>query len=329
MAENSPLPSAAEQAPYEAGYPLPEAKRAETLPPGQGKLAYPHFESFASIVNLATRTYRYTFDEATRDSFTNTLAIRRDPVVWESLRSRQIPVAQLPWHLEADNDQDQRQAEAITVLTDIINHIPRYQQLVMNLLEAVFYGRYGSQLVYGWDFSSGSKRLVVRDHRPINGDKLVFRYSGQAGIFVHSTFPGPWEFRARGGVYFFSPEKREHLILHRHEPEDADFFEGELAGGINGVGLRSRIYWLWKLKNQVLAFLLDFLERVGAGGFTIYYYEAGNDKSRSEVSASAAEQFRNNTILFPRYRAGGKDSGPGIERIEASQAGSELLRVLV
>src|ERR1700676_101369 len=109
---NSVLPSEAEQAPYEAGYPLPEAPRADNLPPGGGKYSIPHFQSFASIINLATRAYRYTYDEALADSATNALAIRRDPVVWESIRSRQLPVVQLPWHIECDNDQDTQQAEA-------------------------------------------------------------------------------------------------------------------------------------------------------------------------------------------------------------------------
>lgn len=323
------LPDADFQAPFEDGFPLPAAPRAEVLPPGGGKYPVPHFKSFASIINLATRTYRYTFDESLLDSTTNSLAIRRDPVVWESLRSRQLPVVQLPWHMECDNDQDIQQAEAVETIGDVIKRIPRLQQLMLHLQEAIYYGRYGVQLVYAWDYSTGRKRLVVRDHKPINGDKLVFRYSGQAGILVHSTFPGRWEVSDRGRVHFFDPAERESLILHRYEPEDSDFFEGELAGAVQGLGLRSRIYWLWYLKNQVFTFLMDYLERVGAGGFTVYFYEAGNPASANEVKNAAEEQYRNNTILFPRYRDAAKDCGPGIQRIEPSQAGAALLQSLV
>lgn len=234
----------------------------------------------------------------------------------EALRARQIPTAQLSWHLETPDDSDPQQAAAVEGLTEIINEIPRFQQLKMHLLEALWYGRYGVQLAYQWDFSRGSRRLVVRDHWPINGDKLVFRFSGAAGVLVHMLYPGEWMLTDRGRAHFFDEAEREAVIIHKHEPEDADFYEGEMAGALHGVGVRSRIYWLWYLRSQVSAWMMDYLERVGAGGLTIYYYEAGNAQSMTEVKTAAQEQFRNNAILFPRYREG-KDAGPGVQRIEA------------
>jgi hypothetical protein len=323
------LPDPATMAPYEAGYPLPEPQRAETLPPGGGRLAIPHFESFASIVNLASRTYRYAFDEALKHSGQNALAIRRDPVVMDALRSRQIPLSQLPWHVEVDNDQDVKQVAASKDITEVLKRFPRWQQFLIHLSEALFYGRYGSQLVYQWDWSSGGrKRLVVRDHRPINGDKLIFRYSGEVGVLVHSMFPGTWQVTDNGRAHFFTPEEREQVVIHRHEPEDADFYDGDLAGGVHGVGIRSRLYWLWFLRSQVTSWMMNYLQRVGAGGFTIYFYEMGNPKSRDEVKAAAEEQFQDNTILFPRYRDN-TTGGPGIQRIEPSTAGAQLLQVLI
>jgi hypothetical protein len=73
---------------------------------------------------------------------------------------------------------------------------------------------------------------------------------------------------------------------------------------------------------------MDYLERVGAGGFTIYYYEAGNPQSRRPRSRNAAEeQHRNNAILFPRYR-----DGHGRPRGRADRAlagGAALLQSLI
>ena len=322
------LPDPAIQAPYEAGYPLPEAPRAEGEPPGGGKFQVPHFESFGQIVNLASRTYRWAFDEALKHSRTNALAIRRDPVVMDALRARQIPLVQLPWHIEVDNDQDQLQVQAAKDITEVLNRFPRWQQFLIHLSEAIFYGRYGSQLAYQWDFTSGKRRLLVRDHRPINGDKLIFRYSGEVGVLVHATFPGTWQITDMGRAHFFTPEERETLVVHRHEPEDADFFEGELAGAVNGVGLRSRLYWLWFLRQQVTSWMMQYLQRVGAGGFTIYFYEMGNPQSKQEVQSAAQEQFQDNTILFPRYRDN-TTGGPGIQRVEPSTAGAQLLQSLI
>lgn len=326
---DSPLPDADAERPYEEGLPLPEPPAGPpSKAPGGGKNVVPHYLTFSQVVNYASRTYRWQFDEALKHRQQNALAIRRDPVVMDALRSRQMPTAQLPWHIESPNDQDTKQQEAVSLLTEIIEQIPRFQQLVMQLLEAVFYGRYASQINYGWDFSTGKRRLVVRDHKPINGDKLVFKYSGQVGILVHMMADVTWQLTDRGRAHMFTPAEREQLIIHRHEPEDADFYEGEMAGAIGGVGVRSRLYWLWYLKSQVTAFLMDYLERVGAGGFTIYYYEMGNQTSLAEVKDAAEKQWRNNAILFPRYRDN-STGGPGIQRVEPSLAGAQLLQTLV
>lgn len=322
------FPDPVREAPYEAGFPLPEAPEDPHLVPGLGADALPHFMTFSQITNWANRTYRWGHDEALRASRVNALAIRRDPVVMDALRTRQIPLVQLSHHLECENDQDQRQAEGVAFLSDVIDRIPRFQQLKMHLAEALWYGRYGVQVEYEWDWRDGRKYMKVREHKPINGDKIIFKFSGAAGVLVHATFPGTWQTTEMGRAHFFTPREREQIIIHRHEPEDADFFEPGLAGSLQGVGIRGRIYWLWYLRSQVTAFLMDYLERVGAGGLTIYYYEAGNLQSLQEVKTAAETQWRNNGLLFPRYRDG-TSGGPGVESVQASQAGAQLIQGLI
>lgn len=317
----------------EEGYPPPTVPSPDQsvggLPPGEGRWPLPQFTTFGQIVNQVSRTYRWTFDEATKHSDPNKLAIRRDPMIMEALRTRQMPTAQLAWHIEPLVQSDTRQVQAAKKVTEVIQMMPRFQQFLMSLLEALWYGRYGVQVIYRWDFSTGEKRLVVADHRPVNGDKLIFKWSGAVGILVHAAYyQGDVQITDRGRAHFFTPSEREQLVIHRHEPEDADFYEGDMAGAIHGVGIRGRIYWMWWLKNQVMTWMMDYLERVGAGGFTIYFYEAGNPDSMVEVQNAAQTQVTNNVIMFPRY----KDSstgGPGIERIEPNNAGAQLLGSLI
>jgi len=328
MANDAIIPDPLKDLPQERGYSFPEPPVKENRVPGDGGQPLPHFMTFSQVVNWASRTYRYTFDEALRHSAKNTLALRRDPVVMEAIRARQMPTAQLAWHIEPMNPEDTAQQEAAREMTEILHCTPRFQQLLIHLLEAIFYGRYGVQINYGWDFSSGKRRMQIKDFKPLNGDKMVFRYTGQVGVLVHATYQGSWSITDRGRAHFFSPEEREQIVIHKHEPEDADFYEGELAGGIHGVGIRSKIYWLWYLRSQVLTFLMDYLERIGAGGLTVYYFESGNPQSLQEVKQCAEEQMRNNTILFPRYRDN-STGGPGIERIDPSPAGATLLEQLV
>jgi hypothetical protein len=310
----------------EAGYPFPEPVPAD--PPGQGKFPLPHFLTFAQLTNLVSRSYRFTFDEALRHSQANALAMRRDGVVMEALRARQMPTCQLAWHIEPQDDKDERQVAAVGDVTKDIEAIPNFQQFRRMLLEGVWWGRYGVQTIPCWSYDTGEKRLRIRDYRPINGDKLVFRFSGQVGLLVHATYTGDWAITDRGRAHFFSPEERETLIIHHHEPEDADFFQGEMAGAVYGVGIRHRVYWLWWLKSQVIAWMMDYLERVGAGGFTIYYYEHGNAESLTEVRNAAEQQFRNNSILFPRYRDN-STGGPGVERVEPNNAGAALIQSII
>lgn len=322
------FPDPVREAPYEAGFPLPEAPADPHIVPGLGADALPHYLTFSQITNWANRTYRWGHDEALRASRTNALAIRRDPVIMDALRTRQIPLVQLSWHLECENDQDQRQAEGVAFCTKTIEETPRFQQLKMHLAEALWYGRYGVDLEYEWNWRDGQKYMRIRGYKPINGDKILFKFSGAAGVLVHATYPGTWQTTEMGRAHFFTPREREQIILHRHEPEDSDFFEPELAGSLQGVGIRGRIYWLWYLRSQVTAFLMDYLERMGAGGLTVYYYEAGNLKSLQEVKTAAETQWRNNGLLFPRYRDG-STGGPGIQVVDSSPAGAQLIQALV
>lgn len=311
--QGRPLPAA----------PIPAPPGAGGLPPNNGLWVVPHFETFAAVWNTVSRTYRFTYDEAMRHSRQNALAYRRDIVVREAINARKMPVAGLEWHIEPRNDMDMGDVDHARKVQETIEDTPNLQRLFFYLLEAMWYGRYGAALTYDWDWSRGYRRAVVTQHEPINGDKLVFRYSGELGILVGANYQGAWIPTERGRCHVYSPGERQTIILHQFEVDDADFYDGEMAGRIMGVGVRDSLYWFLYLKQRVMAWLMEFLERVGAGGLTIYYYETGNQASLAEVQDAAEKQKNNNAILFPRYTDG--KSGPGIERIEPSEAGAQLL----
>jgi len=311
----------------ELGYPGKPAPPVGNMPAGDGKYVVPHYETFQGLYNLASRAYRYTFDDALRASPANARAMRRDPVLMQALRARQMPTAQLSWHIEPQDETDNEQAEAAKKITEIIQAIPKFQRLKMSLLEAIWYGRMGVQLIYNWDFSRGDKRMVIVDHKPVNGDKLQFKWSGDVGLLVNSTYPGEKTATDRGMCHFLTPMERESFIVHNFEPEDSDFFEPELGGSIEGIGVRGRLYWFWFMKQNIFALLTNYLERC-ALGFTIFYYDAGNDASRAEVEAYAKTQLGQQAILWPRYRDQ-PDGGYGIERVEPGTSGAQLLENLV
>ncbi len=323
---------AKQQAIEELGFPPPKASASPETVPGGGKWVIGHPYTFTSIINIVSRSYRWAFDEALRDSWTNSLAMRRDPVIMDALRSRQLPTTQLEWEIQGDNPDDADEQQAIKGLTEICKAIPRVQEIKKQLLEALFYGRYGVQFLPEWDWSTGKKRMIIRHHFPVNGDKIIYKYSGRIGILVHSWFtpdhPEQLEITDRGRAYFLNELEREQFIVHRFEPEDADFYEGEFAGQIYGVGLRSRLYWFWWLRSEVSAWLMDYLERVGAGGILIYWYEAGNTKSEISARDAAANADRDQALILPRP-IGKEGQGPGVQQIEPSESGSNLLKTLI
>jgi len=309
-----------------APVPLPPGSGA--MPPGDGMFIFPHFQQFQAAWNTAgARSYRWTFDEALKHSRENALAYRRDPVVYEALRARQMPTAGLEWHLQARNEDDPGDMDHAKRCREAIEDTPGLQQLQMMLLEALWYGRYGAQLTYKWDWSAGYRRAVVDQFFPVNGDKLVFRYTGEVGILVGASFPGTWMPTDRGRAHICTPDERQTLIVHEHEREDADYTQADMAGRVHGVGVRDRLYWFLYMKQRVLAWMMEFLERVGAGGVMVFFFESGNNASMLEVKEAAEKMNKNTAFLFPRY-ADGK-TGPGFQRIEPSMAGVELLRELV
>ena len=314
----------------EQGYPTPPPEPSESLPPNLGQWIAPHHQTFTQVVNWASRTYRYTFDEALKDSRTNALAMRRDPVIWTALRDRQIPTCQLEWQLIPDDPNNKEQEEHAHRLSDCLRDIPRFQQLKRVLLEKLFYGRYGAQLLTGWDFEKGYPRLNVTDWLPTNGDKIAVHWDGTPGLYVNMAhYQGTYPEKEltttdRGPVHFLTPEEQEVFLWGSFEPEDADYFEGNLGGAVAGLGFRGRLYWYWWLRNTILSQFTNFTDRV-ASGWTVFFYEAGNADSKAEVLTAAKDQIQNNTLMFPRNRDGKSAyAGPGIERVEPSMNGAQL-----
>lgn len=315
--------------PQELGLPPEPPKPVGTMPPNDGKFSLAHYAAFSALVQYASRSYGWQFDEAMKDSRCNSIAMRNDPIIMSALRDRQTPTCQLEFQLEPEDKRDPSQVDCSANLTRILKSTPRLQQLKRTLLEALFYGRYGAQLAYGWQMHQSNLELRLRNWLPVNGDKLVFKWDGTPGILVSTAaYHGEVEPTGRGMAHFLTPDEQECFVAHEFEPEDADFYEGQQAGAIHGVGFRGRLYWYWWLRNNLTQILMDFLQKVGTG-ITIFYFEAGNDASKDEVRTAAEEQIGNNVYLFPRNRDGQSAyAGPGIQRVEVSMQGADMFLTL-
>lgn len=308
------------------GYAQPAPPPPGEMPPGGGRYAVPHQFSFSSIFNNGQELYRYYFDEAVRHSRENALAMRRDCVIYHAVRARQMPTAELAWHLDPEDETDPAQVECAQGLTKILERMPRWVDFNRILLEAIWYGRYAAQVVYRWDYSGGSKKLIPVDHLPVNGDKIRFKWGGQAGLYVHPMFPGTMDQSDLGMVHWLTPDERQQFVIHRHEPDDADIYEGEFAGQVNGVGLRSRLYWFWWLKTNVYALMMNYLERF-ANGLTIVNFEAGNPEAKAWADDVATAPFSRLAVTVPSYAD--RPDVNKVTRLEVGTATPALLQDLI
>lgn len=319
MANNGMSPT-----PSELGLPPFPSMPPGVLPPNAGEFPLAHFETFAAIQNFANRSYRWNWDQALEQSYEMAIAMALDPVIWGATRKRQIPTTQLEWNLVPQDKTDPSQLDAAEHLTKIVKRISDFQQLKRNLLDALFYGRYGVQFNTRWDFIGTEKILSVNQWVPVNGDKIVFHWDGTPGILVNGAACTK-EVTAtdRGLCHFLTQEEQQCFLVHKFEPQDADFWRSWEGAQIMGVGFRSKLFWFFWLRQQLVNIWFDFMQKVGTG-FTVFYYELGNRASQQAVLNAIANQPSQNVLVYPRAKDGTTAYGAGVERKEVSMSGADM-----
>lgn len=191
------------------------------------------------------------------------------------------------------------------------------------------------------------KVTTILDSRPVNGDKLNFCWDGTPLIGVYAGYEGKLEREGaqikkvkdlgeQGPVLTWDNEKpvlilkgewRERFLIHTHDPDDADYYEAEKAGGVFGVGARSRIYWLNWLRMDYAAWINDLFDRVGLG-IVVVKYEVGNVAAKAEAEIVAKRWNRRSVVAIPvspdQMRTGG-----GIEIVDVPTAGALVVQQLI
>jgi len=338
---------------------IPGVELGRRLPGGRvdwstSKYPVSHVDTFQSRFASSAAVYR-DYDEALLDSRDNARFMRNDVGIRECLDSRQRTVAMLDWHIEPENESSGSQREFSELLEKICRRISHFTEYRRNCQHAIWYGKYAIQ--HRWGMQTVNGRMVSMPTprhqddwgwQPLSGDKLLFRqprsvndsvpgsYEGQLGIRVGSAYRagdvvgGRWRVEStdRGLGYFLTPAERRLLLVHKHQVEDAAFEDGVRAGSIYGVGIRSVIYWEWVQKQETMAFLMEFLERM-AGGIQVWKYPQGNSQAHDEARA-AAEAYNSGQehILLVPVPTG--DTGQyGVEVIDPGFTGVETLHRLL
>lgn len=320
---------------------------------GEDGFLLPHYRTFAAVWNAISRTYRYTWDEAVKESTEDSAAMWRDCYIHALLQERTLPIANAAWSLEPENPKDTLQQAVSHALTEIIKVTPGLDTLRLYLAYGrAWYGRYGSQLVWGSQRVHGAERLCIRKHLPVNGDKIQFDYDDHSpAIFVNPTWASAYR-TARpdessrvltNGVGSNSatvygdrapmlrlrdPLWRQRFVIAEHIPDDADYFDGEMAGGVHGVGLRSRIYWCWFMRAEMLGWMASFMQKVGTLGILLFFYDESNPEAKIQAE-TAANSISQKTGFAVPVNQGSNPNLVGIKQMPANTAGIDALRAII
>lgn len=329
-----------------------DGQRIDWTPPNSGQYPLSHVNTFQTYYGSLAKVYR-DYDEALLDSRANSRSMRNDVGIRECLDARQRGVALLNWHLEAEDEKSPDQADFCQMLEKIIKRISHFSEYRRNCQHAIWYGKAGMQHRWGVQIVDHKSAYLPTGRcqddwgwKPIHGDKLVFRnqsdksiegaYEGQCGIRVGWNYAvgdvvgGRWKVEPTdyGLAYFLSPAERRLMLVHKHHVEDAAFEDGMRAGSIHGVGIRSVIYWEWIQKQETIAFLMEFLERM-AGGIQVWKYPMGNKDAHDAVK-EAAENYQasqQHVLLVPV--PAGDDGQYGVQVIDPGFQGVDVLQNLL
>lgn len=296
----------------------------------------PHVVTFASIWNQFSKTYSYRWDEALRHLPTNALAMRRDCYNRSLLQERTMPTVNRKWQIVGEDQNDEVQKATGKALTSIVKQTPNLKRLLYYLIEgALWYGRYGSQVVWRQRKVLGQDRWCVIRHTPVNGDKIQFTWDGTPAVFINLTaakeYPPDLILTTDRvpALKLAKDEWRRQFVFHRHLVDDADYFEGEMAGAVQGYGLRSIIYWCWWLRDEMLSWAVDFMKKLGANGILIFPYEAGNDLSKARAENNAKSAAHDVALTIPVVLDGRNSSALNPIHLPANTAGTDALTRMI
>ena len=300
----------------------------------------PPARSMSMVVNAATRIYSYRFDEAMRDNFINARAMRRDNYIRALLEERILPTINRKWQLEIDNDQDPEQVRVRDGLAKIVSGIPDMDMLKRALLDGVWFGRAGAAWTYGKNPEINNMWGISR-WDPVHGDSMQFTYDGVPAILMDSMTAGWYSMHGakwgiggdlattdRGGtaLVLHRPYWRDRYAVHVHMREKADYFEGELAGSVQGLGLRGLIYWQYVIRTDALTWMLAYMQAVGQMDLLVFNYPQGNVDAQRTQEMNAQKVIGKAAIACPRNP---NQNWPAIEQISMNDAGLKVLHDLI
>lgn len=301
-----------------------------------GGTLIPPARTFAALWGAYNNTYSYRRDEAIQDSPANALAMQQDVHLTALIQERCLPTINRKWQFITDEKDNPVNKAIVKRMTELTLKIPRFQRLKTYLAEgAIWYGNYGAQIC--WEQTNLGYTIGHPDpemaHAPVNGDKIQWKWEGPPIIQVEGTWANAQLDnhlittldRGGRGYILSDPKDRARFIIHTHKVQDADYFQGQMAGMSRGLGLRSIFYWSNWIRTEIFQWMMGFMESVGMSDLMIFNYEKGNAVAQTDAIKNAQTVVGKMAIAVPRVPG----NWNAVEIITANTAGITALMEII
>lgn len=295
----------------------------------------PHIISYASIISGAYHTYYHgSQDEAMRHARADALVMQRDAFLMGLMEERMRHVSTLNWHLEIPDEDNPDQVlvrdHIKTTLSNMTGKDRSLRRIIKWGLWKMWYGRMGAQIRWKWENQAGLKTLTVGKAMPVNGDKIIYRWSHTPAIEVNAVedLPGAEYIPATNEgarALLLKGSWRNKFAIFTHDQEDSDFFDIDRADAIHGVGIRSKGFWLNWIRLEWESRVASFFDSLGTGGFLVFFFEMGNSTSEENVTEAATKYSGFTKLIIPRSIG---DGGAGVEFLPINMTGVDALGTL-
>lgn len=269
--------------------------KSPALPP-KADVEFP--STFAGKPNPIAGIF-YNPDAAFRANPENASRMLSDMAIYSALQERQTATTTLPYSIVPHDEDDEEQQMAAGYFENVFKQIPNLSDLFRSLHDATYFGRSAAYFDFEWVFPDRYRMLKPVKWTPVHGDSLLFGDKGELGYRIGvSQKPKNVIVSVEGRGELITPEDRECWVVHHYQKCAGEFRNVFSAAAIHGLGLRSRLAWIWQLKQELLANLAQAAEKFGSG-WLVAYFEQGNAASYKAVTESMEKQEGSCTIAFP------------------------------
>jgi len=303
------------------GKPISQKMAAEWSLQKRGKQVsiVPHVQTFGSLQNWMSRTYRFSFDEAVRNNYDTAKSMPNDAFIQGLYRNRVTPVVKSDFRVISKGPGASE--ECNDFYKSMLLQIPYWHDFRRNVMKCAWSGRHGIQMAFddmtaeGVPFKwNGKSARSISQWIPHLGDKITFTFDLMPCIRVSPLYMGQWKndfgatilqpndprivkeavgyrWTEEGPVVVLdNMQVRKQFCISVFEIEDAPWDDPQLAGGIRGVGLRHYAFWNWNHMLEIQSWAMLHLEEFGVGGYTVVGYDGPEGLARAQATFEDREQ---------------------------------------